>query len=187
MSANNNNEPLHEVVGNDEGVIRTYSGLYINPLNPDPDAISIVDIAHALGNSCRYGGHCPRFYSVAEHSVFVRNLMKEAKRDPMELFAGLMHDAEEAYMMDMPTPIKRNFPSYIDACTNLRKVIFAKFDIPWELYDVVKDFDHEAYVQERKRLWTKGNWQTYRPQEAKHRFLESFRIYASLFAKAEVA
>jgi hypothetical protein len=160
--------------------ILTYTGRFIDPCDPDPNSINIVDIAHALGNSCRYGGHCPRFYSVAEHSVFVKNLMVKANKDFMARFAGLMHDAEEAYLMDLPTPIKRNFPSFVEAGVNLRRVIFEKFNIPWELYDEVGDFDKEAYAQERTRLWSKGNWHSYRPQEAKHRFLESFRTFASV-------
>lgn len=184
----NHDEQIREVApSGDEGAILTYSGMYINPLNPDPSAIRIIDIAHALGNNCRYGGHCPRFYSVAEHSLLVRNLMKQQKHDPIVLFAALMHDAEEAYMLDMPTPVKVNFPSYIDACNNLRKVIWDVFQIPYELYEVVKPFDNEAYFQERKRLWTKGSWHTYKPLEAKNRFLESFRIYATMFAKAELS
>jgi hypothetical protein len=182
-----NVEELHEIVGSDPGVIRTYSGALLNPLNPDPDAIRAIDIAHALGNTCRYGGHCPRFYSVAEHSILVRNLMTEDGHDYKMRFAALLHDAEEAYMADMCTPIKRSFPDYISACENLRWVIWKKFGLEPELYATIKPYDQKAYETERKRLWTKGSWHTYKPQEAKHRWLEQFNLYASLMAKAEAA
>jgi hypothetical protein len=50
--------------------VETFSGLYVDTEDPRPDTIRLEDIAHALANTCRYGGHCSRFYSVAEHAVF---------------------------------------------------------------------------------------------------------------------
>lgn len=182
-------EELHEQfpTGISNGAILTYSGQYFDPLKPDPRAIRIIDIAHSLGNSCRYGGHCPRFYSVAEHSLLVERLMREAKRSPIECFGGLMHDSEEAYLPDLPTPIKRNFPSFIEAGINLRKVIWDLFEIPNDIYPLIKDFDQEAYLYERNRLWDKRTWHTFKPLEAKHRFLEKFRLYASVLGKTAEA
>jgi hypothetical protein len=50
--------------------VETFSGLFVDTNNPDPSTILLKDIAHALSNTCRFGGHCDGFYSVAEHSVF---------------------------------------------------------------------------------------------------------------------
>lgn len=158
--------------------ILTFTGIYIDPCNPDPSRLSIIDIAHALSNSCRYGGHCPKFYSVAEHSVLVHNLMEKERFPKPALFAGLMHDAEEAYLMDMPTPIKRQFQNYVDAGVNLRKVIWEHYGIDWNLYKSVEPHDQEAYQQERQRLWNGGS--TMQPQHAYAQFLSYFERYATI-------
>ena len=50
---------------------QTFTGRQFFPLDPDPQDIDIVDIAHSLAMQCRYNGHTDRFYSVAEHCVHV--------------------------------------------------------------------------------------------------------------------
>lgn len=81
--------------------IRVHSGRLIDLENLQPQDILIQDIAHALSNICRFGGHIPRFYSVAQHCCFVADLVPYPAR-----LEGLMHDAAEAYIGDMVTPIK---------------------------------------------------------------------------------
>jgi len=73
---------------------QTYTGRIIDLLNPDPAKLSIVDIAHALSNQCRYAGHCKRFFSEAEHSFNASSLCQ----GPAQL-AALLHDAVSAYFM----------------------------------------------------------------------------------------
>lgn len=78
----------------------------------------VDDIAHSLGMLCRFNGHTARFYSVAEHCCLVAYLMaKYVGGDPFE---GLLHDAGEAYLSDIPTPFKRLLPDW------------SKFDAPLE-------------------------------------------------------
>lgn len=79
----------------------TYTGRQFWPMDPRPDEIDIVDIAHALSNLCRFGGHCKGFYSVAQHSVYVSRHVPAEDR-----MWGLLHDAPEAYLVDLPRPIK---------------------------------------------------------------------------------
>ena len=55
--------------------ILTYSGIEFWPLDPRPEDVRIEDIAHALSMQCRFAGHCDRFYSVAEHSIRVADLV----------------------------------------------------------------------------------------------------------------
>lgn len=87
--------------------METASGNEINILDPMPSAISIRDIAHALSNQCRFNGHVRHFYSVAEHSVLVSHLLEELHpHDKDTQLAGLLHDAAEAYMGDMISPMK---------------------------------------------------------------------------------
>lgn len=89
--------------------IQTFTGVAFEPLNPDPDLIVLEDIAHALSNICRYTGHVKRFYSVAEHCVRVSWLTRSALSgySPSDMAReGLLHDAGEAYLMDLANPIK---------------------------------------------------------------------------------
>lgn len=83
--------------------IQTYTGKMFWPVDPRTEEIFIEDIAHALSLLCRFGGHVRRFYSVAEHSVRV----SQAVPDDCALW-GLLHDATEAYLVDLPRPIKRH-------------------------------------------------------------------------------
>ena len=108
---------------NYEHWIETFLGHPIDPLNPDPRRIFFMDIAHALSNQCRFSGHTREFYSVAQHSVHVSQHIKEIGGCPMTQLYGLMHDASEAYLVDMPTPVKRRMPSYRDAEAPLQRMI----------------------------------------------------------------
>ncbi len=83
------------------GWIQTYSGVQFFPLDPRPEDVRFDDIAHALARQCRFAGHCEPFYSVAQHSVLV-SLECPA---PLALL-GLLHDAAEAYLVDLPSPLK---------------------------------------------------------------------------------
>lgn len=78
--------------------IQTYTGRKFWPLDPRPEDVCIEDIAHALSLKCRFGGHCKRFYSVAQHGALVCNTLNVngGRRSPVLLMQGLMHDAAEA-------------------------------------------------------------------------------------------
>ena len=90
--------------------IQTVSGRWVNPFDPDPEQLDAGDIARALANQCRFGGHCRVFYSVAQHSVIISRLVEERGGDVEDAFAALMHDATEAYLGDMPHPLKHRSP-----------------------------------------------------------------------------
>ena len=95
--------------------IRTHTGRRFYPLAPRIEDFCIEDVAHALSNQCRYAGHTPELYSVAQHSVHVQEYLAQIGAGLEIQFAGLMHDAPEAYLQDMPTPIKRAMPAYREA------------------------------------------------------------------------
>lgn len=109
---------------NNSNLIATQVGGLVDPLNLTADDIYIDDIAHALSNLCRFGGHTRRFYSVAEHSIHVSYLC-----DPADAMTGLLHDAAEAYLMDLPRPIKQRMPAYINAEAEVWKVIMSAFEL----------------------------------------------------------
>lgn len=107
----------------DERWITTYSGNKLHYEEPSPDEINIEDIAHALSLKCRFSGHCFKFYSVAEHSVRVAELLP----DELKL-SGLLHDAAEAYIPDIPRPIKVSYG--LKAVEDvIKEVINAKFGL----------------------------------------------------------
>lgn len=100
--------PVHET---ESGIINLYSGGKINLLDPRPEQIDIRDIAHALSNICRFGGHTREFYSVAQHSCLVSHLIYSPEihsikgANELQLIA-LLHDASEAYLGDVVKPLK---------------------------------------------------------------------------------
>ena len=110
-----------------DGFIGTFSGLRFWPLDPDPAKILIDDVAHALAHQCRFGGHASRFYSVAEHSVHVSKLCP-----PEHALWGLLHDASEAYLVDLPRPLKRlpEFAVYREAERRLQRAVAVRFGLP---------------------------------------------------------
>jgi uncharacterized protein len=86
--------------------IETASGRFVDVLDPDPAALDPADIAHALAMTCRYGGHVARFYSVAEHAILVEDLVRTLSRDVDLYLAAALHDAAEAYLGDVVSPLK---------------------------------------------------------------------------------
>lgn len=110
-----------------------------DPWNPDPSVISVRSIADTLSKLCRFGGRTKRFYSVAQHSVLVADLVDVVTdfENPMLSLAALMHDAAEAFLGDIVTPIKRELvllSSYQSLSTKeaeILKTIFNTLQIPW--------------------------------------------------------
>lgn len=118
--------------------IETVSGKKFHFLDPTDEEIDIEDIAYALANLCRFNGHCDRFYSVAEHSVFVSSLL------PKELqLAGLLHDASEAYLADIPSPIKQFLPDYKKLEAPITLAVERKFSLRNDLasHHMIKQAD----------------------------------------------
>lgn len=123
--------------------IQLSSGGQFWPFDPRPEEINIHDIAHALSNLCRFGGHCTRFYSVAEHSILV------SRQCPRELrLAGLLHDASEAYLVDIPRPIKRSLVGYIDMEAAIQGVINSKFGLDFIMPREVHEADDAVLCAE---------------------------------------
>src|SRR3954471_14156782 len=112
--------------------LQTVSGRFVNPFDPDPDQLDIADIARALANVCRFGGHCRAFYSVAQHSVIVSRLVEERGGDAEEAFAALMPNPTEAYRGDMPHPLKHRSAlgaAFREAEDDLERAIRERFAI----------------------------------------------------------
>lgn len=142
---------LNTPVGREKMTKKTYdyislfSGGKLNFLNPSPDQIHIEDIARALSHNCRYTGHVNRFYSVAEHSIRMCKWFWE-KEEYEKAYTALMHDATEAYLVDIPRPIKPHLGGYMEMEEKLEGVIFEKYcvdpiceDVKWVDTHIVRD------------------------------------------------
>lgn len=110
-------------------LIYTASGKMFNLANPEPSQIDINDIAHSLSMQCRFAGHTPRFYSVAEHSLLVSDLLP----DELKLW-GLLHDATEAYISDISSPVKNLIPEITHLEMIIMEAIAIKFNLPFESF-----------------------------------------------------
>lgn len=133
--------------------MQTHSGRRFYPKDPMAHEVDPEDIAHALSLLCRYGGHVDRFYSVAEHSV----LMSYAAPAEHALTA-LLHDATEAYVCDLPRPLKILLPDYRDMEARVWLAIVDRFEgygfrVPVLLPDEVKAIDTRILIDEKRALF----------------------------------
>lgn len=127
--------------------MQTFTGRAFFPLDPLPEDVSPLDIAHALSNICRFGGHTRVHYSVAEHCVILSHVVR-----PENALAALLHDAAEAYMGDMVRPLKRHMPQYAEAEDTLLATIFYVFGLEPGIPAEVHDVDNRILMDERAAL-----------------------------------
>uniref|UniRef100_A0A6M3J2X9 HD domain-containing protein n=1 Tax=viral metagenome TaxID=1070528 RepID=A0A6M3J2X9_9ZZZZ len=163
--------------------IITFSGLFVDPLDVDSRDIQIEDVAHALSNICRFSGHVKTFFSVAEHSV----LLSRRLHNSYHLLA-LLHDGAEAYLCDVPSPLKKQLKEYREAETELMFKIFYKFRAPtigvaemlkydrWHtIYEGAQLLPNEEFwglsAEDARTLLPLELWT---PEEAEEAFLDRF-------------
>lgn len=162
--------------------MQTATGKQFWPLDPRPEEVDIVDIAHGLAHICRYGGHCARFYSVAEHSVYVSQALPPALR-----LYGLLHDASEAYLGDVIRPLKRFIPGYHDLEEAVMVAVCQQIGIHYPMPPQVKEIDDCILHDEMQQIMepSPADWrlvgeplgieiQCWRPERAAEKFLEQF-------------
>jgi uncharacterized protein len=127
--------------------MQTVTGRQFWPLDPRPEDIDIEDIAHALSMMCRFGGHCDRFYSVAEHSVLVSENVP-----PQDALWALLHDASEAYIADIVRPAKRFINGYKDIEGRIMAAVCGAFDLPCIEPPSVKRADNAILADEAAQI-----------------------------------
>ncbi len=102
--------------------IQTYTQNTVWLLDAKPKEIHLQDIAHSLSLLCRFNGHVRKFYSVAQHSILVSEIVPEEY-----MLQALLHDATEAYLGDVVSPLKPFLENYVEIENNLAKVIARRF------------------------------------------------------------
>lgn len=178
--------------------IQTYTGKQYWPIDPRPEDVDILDIAHALSMLCRFGGHCLKFYSVAEHSVHIARWLYPQHGARVAL-CGLLHDATEAYVTDVPRPTKAFLQGYKDIETRNWNMAAVRFGLPFKLPPQVKEADRRMLTDEASQNMAACDteWSTtteplgielqyWSPERAKGEFIDCFRDYTFLIER-EVA
>ena|SRR5271166_1245009 len=126
--------------------IQTYTGGIFYPLRPRVEDVRFQDIAGSLSKLCRYAGHGLRFFSVAEHCVHVAHFAPRKHR-----LAALLHDASEAYLVDIPRPLKPWLIGYQAYEATLMRVIAERFGFEYPLADVIHNIDMAILTDEREQ------------------------------------
>lgn len=107
--------------------IITYTQKHMDPLDPHPEEIDIHDIAHALSLLCRGNGQVKTFFSVAQHCIYCALEAEKRGYSPSVILGCLLHDGSEAYMADVPRPLKLSMIEYQKAENRLLDMIYHKF------------------------------------------------------------
>jgi hypothetical protein len=164
--------------------IQTYTGRHFHPFLPSPREVCIEDIAHSLANQCRFGGHCKEFYSVAQHCF----LMGCMANGPL-VGEALLHDAAEAYIVDIPRPIKQALPLQ-DIEARIESCIAERFGLSYPWSHELHALDLRMLATEKQELMrdSGSEWEAlegvepfglkihvWKPFEAKLMFLRMFK------------
>lgn len=137
-----------EVPGRVGGFVVTYTGRRFWPLDPRPDELDLVDIARALAFTNRWRGHIRFPYSVAQHSELV------SLHVPRQVaLAGLLHDAPEAFLGDLASPIKGHMPEYRAIEDGLWRCVATRFGLPDLEPPEVKEVDRRIATDEALALF----------------------------------
>jgi uncharacterized protein len=161
--------------------IKVAAGHYFDLLHPDAAHVDIRSIASSLSKICRFGGHCPKFYSVAEHSVHAFE-MAEADGAPYSLQkAVLLHDATEAYVGDMVKPLKDIMPQFQEAEARVERAVSVAFLVDFGVWhEDIKKYDLMCLRAERYAMWPGDteDWDCLEGVEERHvsfEWLSAFR------------
>lgn len=174
--------------------ILTHKGHAFSFDDVESNVYDIEDIAHSLAMTCRYGGMTRWHYSVAQHSVLIAREIWHQTGNASAALDGLMHDAEEAYMGDMKTPLKNLMPDFMAMSARVDAAIrkaFAHVGVPATMQPLTMEYDTRILLDEKRALLpdTEPRWPIetdgtmplevfmshWTPEEAKVAFLGNYR------------
>lgn len=139
-------------------LIPTFTGKVFNLAMPSSSDISIRDIAHSLSMQCRFGGHCQRFYSVAEHSVILSRLV-----DKKYSLCALLHESSHAYINDVAISLQCLLPGYKELANRIWAMVAKRFHLQSAIPEIIRNFDLKLRASEIEylilptaRTWLQG-------------------------------
>lgn len=169
--------------------ITTYTGVHFYPLEPDPEGILIEDIAHALSMHCRANGHYKYFYSVADHCIDCAAEAEARGLDPYVSMLCLLHDAAEAYISDIPRPVKRDLKGIYEIEDRIAEMVYIKFagrtpdkkefELMREIDDAMLYHEFRANMGEELtygEMLSARSFKSRCPSEAEREFIERFEV-----------
>lgn len=162
------------------------SGKYFDFNDPENSDFDIEDIAHSLSHMCRYVGHTPYFYSVAEHSIHTSYMVPDEHK-----LQALLHDAAEAFIGDVSTPLKNLLPDYRRLEKRVERAVFRRLGVDYPFHSSVKEADklmllaEQKYIFKNDDIWLEHDMVVHRPPffrdvgmsnpvEVKREFLERY-------------
>lgn len=158
-------DPLESLTDIDRFWLDTASGGRVNLASPRPGDISAEDVASALAQTCRFGGHASEYFSVAQHALLVEQLVSSWGRPDLALEA-LHHDSHEAFTCDLPSPLKKllaaagDFTAYATLSRNfdmaIGKALGVRRRLKKEDRALIKRADSVAFALEATRLLRGG-------------------------------
>jgi hypothetical protein len=167
------------------GIFKTYKNRIIDFRNFAPDQADIEEIALALSNTCRFGGHCKNFYSVAQHAVLVARELESNDCEPRLVFTGLHHDDTEAYLGDVVKPLKMLLPTYREIEDRFAFALSQAFGTIYPLPAIVHMADRVLFHREdatiRHGLKPPANMpdiQPWKPEKARFEYLSMHEYLA---------
>jgi 5'-deoxynucleotidase YfbR-like HD superfamily hydrolase len=144
--------------------IQTFCGKKAHIFNLQVEEIDINDIAHSLSLICRFNGHCKEFYSVADHSIRVCEVVEDQLNFYEPRLLALVHDAQEIYASDVPRPVKQFLTEYKELEESIARVIRKHFGLSEESYlqfsKIIKKADDILLATEARDLMVTppDNW-----------------------------
>lgn len=188
------------------GSIQTFTGVIFFPLDPRAEEVNLEDVAHALSNKARFTGHTRKLYTTCEHSYRVSKHLESQGASLMNQYIGLHHDDSDAYLPDIPTPLKYmpEFAWFREVEKKVEAVCYEKFGCVVEDYSPIKNSDIVLLLTEKRDLMPakNGNWkhaytqeaipapyfiEPWRPEEAEARYLDRHFYLQNLLTKERLA
>lgn len=149
---------------------RTYTGIEIDFQNLSPEVFTIEDIAKGLSVISRFAGQAKGLISVAEHSINVAKLVP-----PHLKLEALLHDASEAYLMDIAKPIKQLLPDYARLENEVMRNIAIKFKLSFPFDELIKKADNQVALLEWNNSVLSNKSALFPADIIKNRFLDLFK------------
>jgi hypothetical protein len=123
--------------------IQTFTGRRFDVFAPNPDHIHLLDIATALAHTCRFSGHVPYHYSVGQHSLLMSRVVP-----PAVALEALLHDAAEAYLGDVPRPIRQGLQDYNAVMGLVETAVAQRFGLVYPWPDAIHEADMRMVITE---------------------------------------